>query len=254
VGPGRVELLRHLVLDLRRHTVLLALGGSRAYGLHTDDSDVDLKGVAIPPAAHFHGFLSRFEQAEGPDAMAVFLPDLTPGERQAAARSKVEGTVYEIRKLLRLASDANPNVLDLLFCRDEDVRTARPAGATTRANRRLFLSLRCRDTFTGYANAQLKRLRNRHDAKDASHLVRLLRMGREILETGEVHVWRGDRDADELRAIRDGSWSVDRILAEADAEQSRIAALAERAAVPPAPDLAAIDRLCVDLVEASFRA
>jgi hypothetical protein len=239
-------------VDLRAHTVLLALGGSRAYGLARDGSDIDLKGVAIPPPAHFHGFLSRFEQAEGAK-LAVFVPDLTPEERAGAARTNVEGTVYEIRKMLRLAAEANPNILDLLFCRDADVRIERPAGAAIRAHRHLFLSGRCRDTFTGYANAQLKRIRNRYDSKDASHLVRLLRMGREILETGEVHVWRGDRDADELRAIRDGGWSLERLLEEADREQSRIAEIAPKAVVPPAPDLATIDRLCVELVEASFR-
>jgi uncharacterized protein len=239
-------------MDLRRHTVLLALGGSRAYGLARDDSDIDLKGVAIPPAAHFHGIRSRFEQAEGAD-LAVFVADLTPAEREVAARTKVEGTVYEIRKLFRLAAEANPNILDLLFCRDDDVRIERPAGAAIRANRRLFLSAKCRDTFTGYANAQLKRIRNRYDPKDASHLVRLLRMGREILETGEVHVWRGDRDADELRAIRDGAWSPERLLEEADREQASIVELAKHPAVPAAPDLDAIDRLCVELVEASFR-
>ena len=127
--------------------VLLALGGSRAYGLSRDDSDIDLKGVAIPPAAHFHGILSRFEQAEGAE-LAVFVPDLTPEERVVAAHTKVEGTVYEIRKMLRLAADANPNILDLLVCRDADVRIERPAGAAIRAHRNLFLSARCRGTTT----------------------------------------------------------------------------------------------------------
>ena len=42
-----------------------------------------------------------------------------------------------------------------------------------------------------------------YDTKHGAHLVRLLRMGMEIAETGKVHVWRGDRDADELAAIRD---------------------------------------------------
>lgn len=242
-------------MDLRDHTVLLVLGGSRAYGIATPDSDVDLKGVAIPPAAHFHGLRSTFEQADRPEEIAAFLVDLFPAERDAVRRTKLEGTVYEIRKLLRLALDANPNVLDVLFCRDSEVRLIRDAGRELRESRTLFLSRRCADTFTGYARAQLQRIRTHpvepfgYNTKHGAHLVRLLRMGREILTTGEVHVWRGDRDADELVAIRDGAWSHERLIAEAEKEQQAIRTIGEGAAVPAEPDLAAVDRLCVALVE-----
>ena len=34
---------------------------SRGYGIHKAGSDVDLKGVAIPPRAYFLGFLKVFE-------------------------------------------------------------------------------------------------------------------------------------------------------------------------------------------------
>lgn len=238
--------------------MLLVLGGSRAYGLDGPDSDVDLKGVAIPPAAHFHGLRPTFEQADRADEIAVFVDDLLPAERAAVARTKLEGTVYEIRKLLRLALDANPNVLDVLFCRDSEVRLVRDAGRELRTQRRLFLSARCADTFTGYARAQLQRIRTHpegphgYNTKHGAHLVRLLRMGREILTTGEVYVWRGNRDADELTAIRGGAWSYERLVAEAEKEQDAIRAIGERAVVPPEPDVEAVDRLCVALVEHSL--
>ena len=246
-------------MDLRAHTVLLVLGGSRAYGLAGPDSDVDLKGAAIPPAAHFHGLRSTFEQEDRPREIAAFTGDLLPTERDAAARTKIEGTVYEIRKLLRLALDANPNVLDVLFCRDAELRLIRDAGRELRRHRHLFLSQRCAETFTGYARAQLQRIRTHpvephgYNTKHGAHLVRLLRMGREILTTGEVHVWRGDRDADELIAIRNGAWSHERLIAEAEREQEAIRAVGERAAVPAEPDVAEVDRLCVALVEGFLR-
>jgi len=50
-----------------------------------------------------------------------------------------------------------------------------------------------------------------YDTKHAMHLVRLLRMAREILTTGEVLVKRPD--AEELLGIRNGDWTYEEILA-----------------------------------------
>ena len=49
-----------------------------------------------------------------------------------------------------------------------------------------------------------------YDTKHAMHLVRLLRMGAEILSTGQVNVLRSD--ATELLEIRNGKWSYDELL------------------------------------------
>lgn len=49
-----------------------------------------------------------------------------------------------------------------------------------------------------------------YDTKHAMHLVRLLRMGKEILTTGEVLVKRPD--AQELLAIRNGAWDYDDLV------------------------------------------
>jgi hypothetical protein len=85
-----------------------------------------------------------------------------------------------------------------------------------------------------------------YDTKHAMHLVRLLRMCREILETGRVLVRRPD--ADELLAIRAGAWSYERLVEWAENEDHELQAVAERSALPRAPDLAAIDRLCADIL------
>ena len=54
------------------------------------------------------------------------------------------------------------------------------------------------------------------DTKHASHLVRLLRMCREILETGEVNVLR--KDSEELRAVRKGGITYDELVDWAEKE------------------------------------
>jgi predicted nucleotidyltransferase len=332
--------------DLPRHTLLLTTGGSRAYGIHTAASDVDVKGVAVPPARYLHGFLHRFEQADKAEHLASFAPLLSDEERAAVATSKLEGVVYELRKFMGLAAEANPNILDVLFCRDAEVRLATPLGERLRGARASFLSQKCRYTFAGYAHAQLKRIRTHrewllhppkeeptrtahglpegggvlprdqlgaldtlmergltaeelglstgalellqrekfyrsarahweqyqhwkatrnparaaleerygYDTKHGAHLVRLLRMGREILTTGQVHVWRGDIDAAELLEIRGGGWDYDRLISWADGVEAELEELyrSGRSPLPREPDREGLDRLCVELVEGAL--
>ena len=49
---------------LQRNTIMLTLTGSHAYGLATETSDYDWRGIAIPPKEYFTGFLQHFEQAD----------------------------------------------------------------------------------------------------------------------------------------------------------------------------------------------
>ncbi len=103
------------MIDLQKHTILLAVAGSRAYGIHTEDSDVDLKGVAVPPKEYLLGCGLVFEQADKPSDMEPFRKLLNEVESSAANNTKLEGTVYALNKFCRLATDGNPNILDLIF-------------------------------------------------------------------------------------------------------------------------------------------
>lgn len=371
--------------ELRERTILMTVAGSRAYGIHTERSDVDVKGVAIPPRSYFLGYRRRFEQADKIEDIQPFVADLSDEERSVCGRTKLEGSVYNIVKFCRLAADCNPNILDVLFCRDQEVRLCTPPGRRLREHARLFLSTRARHTFSGYASSQLKRIKGhrrwllhppqhkptraeydlpertlipadqlaaaessirtkmdswaidygalesssvidiqgqiasylrdilsttdaewrcaargigysenfialldrerryksalrewqqyqswqRHrnperaaieasfgyDAKHGAHLIRLLRMGREIMADGEVHVWRGELDAEELQSIRAGAWSYDRLVEEAETIDAEIRSLhrSSRHQLPASPDQDAIDALLVSLVEDTLR-
>jgi predicted nucleotidyltransferase len=119
-------------------TILFARHGSLAYGLDTATSDEDFKGVAIPPKPYFFGFASRFEQAESK------APDLV---------------VYDLRKFMSLAAECNPSIIEVLWT-EPLVET--PLGERLRASRAMFLSKKAKHTFSGYALAQLKRIRTHH--------------------------------------------------------------------------------------------
>lgn len=161
--------------------------GSTAYGLARAGSDVDLKGVVIGPPAWYFGW------AGGPEQI-----DLS-----------ADHVRYDIRKFFRLAVDANPTVLELLWTRDQDHRIVTDAG------RRLIE-------------------------------VRLQRMALEILTTGAVNVFRPDRE--ELLAIRDGAWPIDELEARAADLAAQIEEAVTRSPLPASPDEAALGRLCVELV------
>ena len=121
-------------------TILLTRAGSHAYGTSTPTSDLDVRGVFIPPPEYVLG-MSRVEQYQ--EAGSDTRPDLV---------------VYELRKYISLAADANPNILEVVFADDSDILKITEVGRQLRANRHLFLSKKARHTFSGYAMSQLKRI------------------------------------------------------------------------------------------------
>ena len=88
------------------------------------------------------------------------------------------------------------------------------------------------------------------DGKHACHLVRLMRMGYEILSTGKVIVERPD--AKELLSIRQGAWSYEKIIdfaAEMDAKMGELYEHPEKCAVKHTPDINYLNNLCVEIVQ-----
>jgi len=90
-----------------------------------------------------------------------------------------------------------------------------------------------------------------YDCKHAYHLIRLLRMCREILTEGKVLVRRPDRE--ELLAIRNGAWSYERLVEWAEAQDKELTELAKTSPLPNRPNDKKLDLLCINLIESSFR-
>lgn len=388
-------------------TIYLTLVGSHAYGMARPESDVDIRGICIPTREYFHGYAKRFEQfeAEWPRHAPVgnrekegSKPSLVERLQEMVGREipedeAIDSTVYGLRKFFKLAADCNPNIIELLFSDPSCHVLTTSFFRELEENRHLFLSAKAKFTFSGYAHAQLKRIRthrkwllnpparkperedyglvNRtlipkdqlqaaeslikkkvdgwtlldteiprdvliavrqettrslaevfeafrmsapldedgdpdrealekaagallgfsdnflehldrerryksalrnwqqyehwkktrnearakleaehgYDTKHASHLVRLLRMAKEILSEGKVIVRRPD--ADELSAIRGGAWDFDQLMDYASGMEEELDRLYREGnyPVPKKVDQEALDRLCMRLVE-----
>jgi uncharacterized protein len=89
-----------------------------------------------------------------------------------------------------------------------------------------------------------------YDTKHGMHLVRLLRMGMEILEGKGVIVKRPD--AEELVAIRNGLWKYEDLLAWAEKQETYLDELYVTSPLPKGPPVAKLDDLLSRVVELSL--
>ena len=92
-----------------------------------------------------------------------------------------------------------------------------------------------------------------YDTKHAAHLIRLLRMGKEILSTGKVNVDRTGIDAEELKSIRNGSMKYDEIEQYANDSDKELDVLYEKSTLQKTPQIEKINALCLEIIEEYFK-
>lgn len=222
-------LLRSAPPWLPSRLILLTRTGSRAYGLATEASDQDLRGVAVAPMPYYLGFAQGFERFTFEGA--------------------IEGEIEDVRLFMRAACNGEPQVLPTLFCDEADVLACTSSGARLRAAAPLFLSKRLAKPFAGHARSILVQAERRSvTPKEAMTAVRLVRMLAEILVAGKVCIRR--HDAEELLAIRRGARSIHDALVEVRAGLDALPRWLSKASLPDQPDRVALNRLCCEIVQA----
>lgn len=212
---------------VRNHTIYSCVMGSRAFGLATDGSDTDRRGVFLAPTPLYWRFEKPPTHVEGPAA---------------------EQFSWELERFCELALRANPNILECLH--SPIVEHVDDTGRELLALRDAFLSRQAHVTFVRYAAGQRHKLDadvRRHGAprwKHAMHLLRLLTSCRDLLRTGRLVIDVGD-ERDRLLAVKRGevpweeveSW-MNRLAAEGDAA-------APTAPLPDGPDRARVEDFLV---------
>lgn len=236
-----------------KDSLVLLLGqvGSKAYGTNTESSDDDFMAVVLAPLSCYTG-LDKWEN----DGSFELKKENGNGE---------DAIAYELHKFSRLCLQFNPNVIPLLYL--SDYIMVHPAGQTILDNKDAFISLRCYDTFIGYAKSQMSNVRKGitgkygskrkaliekygFDTKFAAHTIRLLRMVGEFFYTGHIQVNRTEIDADELLSIRRGEWTEDEFFLEAE----KIMKWVEDAKnlnprnIPKEPDYARVNRIVMEII------
>jgi len=309
--------------DVDKRTVYKCIHGSRAYGTNTENSDTDIKGIAIAPKEIILGFNVGFEQQE------LMAHNGHPNDK----------TIYSLQKFAKLASDCNPNIIEMLYVDDSDILFMDEFGAELRSVRDEFLSKRIKFTMSGYAFSQIKRMKTHRgwllnppshqptrqefglpetvkisqsdmgayhslieqngnielphdivqlfcaekayqsakmyydqyenwkntrnkaraeleaksnfDTKHGAHVIRLMRMCKEVLSTGKVNVKRPDRE--ELLAIRNGAWAYERLIEEAEKNEKECDELYKTSALKKEPDRNKLNNIIVDITERYLR-
>lgn len=238
-------------------SILMGYRGSQAHGTWrpptdpTSIDDIDIMAVIVHPKEAYLGFgrQETYERKET-DPSTGILWDIV---------------VYDLRHFVRLLVKQNPNVLSMLWLRPNDYAKITTAGQALIYNRGIFISKEAHKSFTGYAYSQLHKMTNNacegymgakrkklvekfgFDVKNASHLIRLLKMNIEYLSTGQLNVMREDNTY--LVDIKQGKYSLDEIKSESD----RLFRLSEealiRSSLPDRVDVEKAENLLVEILE-----
>lgn len=236
------------LLWLRDRTILLTETGSKAYGTSTESSDTDIKGVCIPPIDYYLG-LNAFNEYNNHG-----------GNNFRNTKDDVDLIVMHINKFVKDCLIGVPNNIELLFVEKSKYIRLTELGELLVDNRHLFLSKQLRAKFGGYAYSQIQKLKLKgkngtgrqeliskygFDTKFAMHSVRLLTSAIEILDTGDFHTYRPNRQF--LLDIRNGKYTFEDILDMISQYDDQLKKVLETSKLPAHPDYQKVDKMLIDI-------
>jgi predicted nucleotidyltransferase len=239
--------------------ILLGIVGSHAYGTNIETSDLDYKGICIPPKRFYIG-LDSFNEFNN-----------TGGKNWKNTADDIDINIIAINKFVKDAAEGVPNNIELLFTRPQEILFADSAGKLLIENRHLFLSQMVKSKIIGYSNAQQSRIKNQnrvldisstqagrsnlveefgYDTKKAMHSVRLLLGCIQILRDADFSTYRPERKL--LLEIRSGKYQYQDIVDMIKELQEIVERQFKKTSLPKTPDREKINNLLMSIVEDSF--
>jgi uncharacterized protein len=235
-------------------TCLLGWRGSIAHGLYLDPNDPssvddkDLMGICLGEPKHYVGLRQWGSQGT-----------------KEIKHEEWDVVYYDAKKMFSLLLQGNPNVVSLLWMDPEYYLIVTPAGQQILDNRQLFCSKQMWKAFEGYAWSQHERMKrgefkghmgakrkalfdqHGYDCKAAAHMIRLVRMARDLYTTGQLVVLRPD--SRELLAIKQGQHSLETVEEMFARTIEAASAACKSSSLPQEPDYAAAEVLLEKILQ-----
>jgi len=232
--------------------ILKCIVGSHLYGTNTPNSDKDYVGVFIPDKEYVLG-LQKCEQVD------IRTNPADSGRRNGKDDS--DTTVYSLPKFIKLAADNNPNIVALFFVDKPHILYCNDYGKRLLEAFPYFISKRVKHKFLGYAHSQRQKILTKnpignrkeyiekygYDVKFASHLIRLLSEGLNLLVDGKLS-FPVDHNR-YIRDIKEGKYDMGQVLSKADELESFVEQAYLNTKLPYGPDLKKIEDLQMEMLE-----
>lgn len=124
---------------MQANMIVKHISGSNAYGTNIEGSDIDMRGVFSA------------------DPINILTPWYVVKETEVDDEDDTK--LYELKHFMGLCLNCNPNIIETLWVAPEDVIVTSDAYTTLRDARFRLLSKKVAFTFSGYAYAQLERMK-----------------------------------------------------------------------------------------------
>jgi hypothetical protein len=123
------------IKNIKQNNLILleSISGSRSFGLATENSDTDIRGVYYLPKEDFFGL--------------HYIPQISNETNDIS--------YYEIGRFVELLQKNNPNILEILASPEDCIQHKNQLMDLLKPEN--FLSKLCKDTFAGYAISQIKK-------------------------------------------------------------------------------------------------
>lgn len=110
---------------LGKNVILLGLGGSHAYGTSNENSDIDVRGIAVNSKNEI----------------------LTNQKFEVFTNEETDTTIYSFNKIVSLLANSNPNTIELLGLKPEHYLYVSDIGKKLLENKKMFLSKKSNSVF-----------------------------------------------------------------------------------------------------------